>query len=77
MIKNQDIHLAIADIFMPQKSGLEVIQEATRSKPDVKLLAITAFGGQDDVDMLGFAERYGAVGTFEKSFENEAVRKGH
>jgi DNA-binding response OmpR family regulator len=73
MINTQDIDLAIVDIFMPQKSGLEIIQEVTRSKPGVKLLAMTAFGGQDDIDMRGFAERYGAVGTFEKPFNNAEV----
>ena len=64
-INAQDIDLAIVDIFMPQKSGLEIIQEVTRSKP--------AVGGQDDIDMRGFAERYGAVGTFEKPFDTEVV----
>jgi DNA-binding response OmpR family regulator len=72
-INEQDFDLAIVDIFMPQKSGLEIIQEVSRSKPAVKLLAMTAFGGQDDIDMRGFAERYGAVGTFEKPFDTEVV----
>lgn len=72
-INDQDIDLAIVDIFMPQKSGLEIIQEVSRSKPAVKLLAMTAFGGQDDIDMRGFAERYGAVGTFEKPFDTDDV----
>lgn len=72
-INDQDIDLAIVDIFMPQKSGLEIIQEVGRSKPSVKLLAMTAFGGQDDIDMRGFAERYGAIGTFEKPFDTAVV----
>lgn len=73
LIKDQDIDLAIVDIFMPQKSGLEIIQEITRSNPDVKLLAMTAFSGQDDIDMRSFAERYGAIGAFEKPFDTEHV----
>ena len=72
-INAQDIDLAIVDIFMPQKSALEIIQEVSRSKPAVKLLAMTAFGGQEDIDMRGFAEHYGAVGTFEKPFDTEVV----
>lgn len=72
-INEQDIDLAIVYIFMPQKSGLEIIQEVSRSKPAVKLLAMTAFGGQNDIDMRGFAERYGAVGTFEKPFNTDVV----
>jgi DNA-binding NtrC family response regulator len=72
-INEQDIDLAIVYIFMPQKSGLEIIQEVSRSKPAVKLLAMTAFGGQNDIDMRGFAERYGAAGTFEKPFNTDVV----
>lgn len=73
MINDQDFDLAIVDIFMPQKSGLEIIQEVKRSKPGVKLIAMTAFGAQDDIDMRGFAERYGAVKSFEKPFDRQEV----
>ena len=73
LINSQGFDLAIVDIFMPQKSGLEVIQEVSKSKPDVKLIAMTAFGGHDDVDMRAFAERYGAVRSFEKPFDRENV----
>ena len=73
LINSQGFDLAIVDIFMPQKSGLEVIQEVSKSKPDVKLIAMTAFDGHDDVDMRAFAERYGAVRSFEKPFDRENV----
>ena len=73
LINEQDVDLAIVDIFMPRKSGLEIIQEVKRSKPHVKLIAMTAFGAQDDIDMRGFAERYGAVRSFEKPFDNQDV----
>lgn len=73
LIKNQDVDLAIIDIFMPQKSGLEIIQEVKRTKPEVKMIAMTAFGAQDDIDMRGFAERYGAVRSFEKPFDKQEV----
>ena len=73
LINGQEFDLAIVDIFMPQKSGLEVIQEVSKSKPKVKLIAMTAFGGLDDVDMRSFAERYGAVRSFEKPFHKDDV----
>ena len=73
LLHDQDFDLAIVDIFMPQKSGLEIIQEVKRSKPAVKLIAMTAFGAQDDIDMRGFAERYGAVRSFEKPFDRKEV----
>ena len=73
LLHSQNFDLAIVDIFMPQKSGLEIIQEVNRGEKDVKLLAMTAFGAQDDIDMREFAERYGAVGSFEKPFAHKDV----
>lgn len=74
LIHEQDVDLVIVDIFMPEKSGLEVIQEVKRSRPEVKMIAMTGFGATDDVDMRGFAERYGAIRSFEKPFSYEEVR---
>ena len=73
LIKGQEIDLAIVEIFMPQKSGLEIIQEVSKSKPAVRLIAMTAFGGQDDIDMASFAERYGAIRSIEKPFDTKDV----
>lgn len=73
LLNGHDFDLAIVDIFMPQKSGLEIIQEVNRGSKDVKLLAMTAFDALDDIDMREFAERYGAVGSFEKPFAHQDV----
>ena len=73
MIYEQEFDLAIVDIFMPEKSGLEIIQEVNKARPKVKLIAMTAFGAQDDIDMGSFAERYGAIHYFEKPFDKQDV----
>ncbi len=65
--------LVLADIFLPTKSGLEVIQDLRREHPRVKVVAMTAFGARDDVDMRTFSERYGAVGFIEKPFDHQLV----
>jgi DNA-binding NtrC family response regulator len=67
--------LVIADIFLPQKSGLEVIHELSRSRPGLKIIAMTAFTAQDDVDMRSFSKRYGANGFIEKPFDHQKVRE--
>lgn len=73
LIYGQAFDLVIVDIFMPEKSGLEIIREVNKARPKVKLMAMTAFGAQDDIDMGAFAERYGAIHYFEKPFDNQDV----
>ena len=73
LINGQEIDLAIVEIFMPQKSGLEIIQEVSKSKPHVKLIAMTTFGAQNDIDMGSFAERYGAIRSIEKPLDTQKV----
>ena len=65
-IGNETFGLVMADIFLPSKSGLEVIQELHRSHPEIRIVAMTAFGAQDDIDLRSYAERYGAAGFIEK-----------
>ena len=72
-VAQNEVDLVIVDIFLPSKSGLEVIQELSADHPSVKVIAMTAFGAQDDIDLKVFAERYGAISTFEKPFNQESV----
>ena len=75
LLKSEEFDVMIVDIFLPGKSGLEVIQAVSANYPDTKIVAMTAFGAQDDIDLKGFAERYGAITTLEKPFDNEILLK--
>ena len=44
--------LVIADIFMPEKDGLEVIRELKSDFPDVKIIAISGGGGFETLMMV-------------------------
>jgi DNA-binding response OmpR family regulator len=59
--------LAIVDLFMPGKEGLETIVAARRTMPTLKLIAIS--GGSADGNLLAVAESFGANRTIEKPFE--------
>jgi len=56
------------DMFMPTKSGLEVIQEVLKGDPKAKIIAISGFGIREEPDMVSLAKRYGAVVALEKPF---------
>ncbi len=73
LLEAEEFTMAIVDIFLPGTSGLEIIQAVSANYPGVKIIAMTAFGAQDDIDLKGFAERYGAIGTIEKPFDNDVL----
>lgn len=75
LYRRKRIDLILADIFMPTKSGLEVIQELKQDYPDVKIIAITGFGIRDDIDVGSIAKQYGALRSIEKPFSREGILK--
>ena len=65
--------VAIVDMFMPEKDGLETIVELQGLTPDVPIIAITGGGAYGRFDVLKDAERLGAVETFKKPFDTRAL----
>jgi DNA-binding NarL/FixJ family response regulator len=59
-----DIHLAILDISMPRKTGLQAAREITHRKPDVRVLMLSM---HDNEQYLFEAIRAGASGYVLKS----------
>jgi len=65
--------LIITDIIMPEKDGLEIIQDFRQEFPDVKIIAISG-GGQVGSDVyLNAARCFGAKYTFTKPIEREEL----
>lgn len=60
--------IVITDILMPEKEGLETIQEFRRDFPDVKIIAMSGGGRVGTNDYLRVAELYGAGHVFKKPF---------
>ncbi len=61
--------LVIADIFMPEKDGLDVIRELKADFPEVKIIAISGGGRLDKDTYLMAASRMGADHVIGKPFE--------
>jgi DNA-binding NarL/FixJ family response regulator len=61
---SQDVHLAILDISMPRKTGLQAAKEITHRKPQVRVLMLSM---HDNEQFLFEAIRAGASGYVLKS----------
>lgn len=63
--------LVIMDLIMPEKEGLETIQQFRRHKAPAKILAISGGGRVDARDILRVAEQFGADKVLAKPFSSD------
>ena len=61
--------LAIVDILMPVKEGLETIRELRRDHPAIRIIAISGGSLIRDTDFLGMAAKLGADLSFREPVE--------
>jgi CheY-like chemotaxis protein len=61
--------LVITDLFMPNKEGIETIQEIRRLSPDTKIIAMSASTSATGKLYLGAAKKLGADAILAKPFE--------
>jgi DNA-binding NtrC family response regulator len=61
--------VVITDIFMPEKEGLETIDEIKRDRPQTKIVAISGGGSMDPENYLVIAKRVGADRALFKPFD--------
>jgi DNA-binding response OmpR family regulator len=67
-----DYALVITDIFMPGRSGFDVIADVQAKWPNVKIMAISGgWGGTSSEDAITAAQRMGAHDVLSKPFERE------
>ena len=65
--------VVIIDLLMPEKEGVETIQELKHFAPDVKVIAISGGGRISAEICLSMAKNLGAKYTFAKPVENEEL----
>jgi len=69
MMKKSQPHgldILITDVLMPNKEGLELIQETKLSYPHIHIIAISGGGAVGLQDCLMFADGFGADRVFAK-----------
>lgn len=66
LFQRQPCDLMITDLLMPNKEGLELIQELRGLKPSLKIIAYSGGGQLEPDDYLDFAKGIGADRVFRK-----------
>lgn len=66
MIKNMSFDLVITDIRMPGMSGIELVKESSKIKPDIIYIIITGYASLDSAQK---AVKYGAYDYLSKPFD--------
>lgn len=73
LIKKNRWDLLVTDIFMPDVDGIEVIMEAKKVDPNIKILAIS--GGYRGIHLLEDARELGADIILRKPFSLQEFNK--
>lgn len=63
----------VTDLIMPDKDGLELIQEVRRADPEARIIAISGGGRSNYVDALEAAKAFGAREALRKPFLPNAL----
>ena len=71
--RNEKPDIVITDLFMPEKEGLETIQEIRSINPDAKIIAISGGSVNTSLDFLPLASKLGASAALEKPFSIAAL----
>ncbi len=72
MLRNEQPDLVIMDIRMPEKSGIEGLQEIREIDPDVSVVMLTGYG---DLETAQSAIRYGANDYLQKPFDAMEIQQ--
>lgn len=66
LFSENKVDMIITDIIMPEKEGLETIQDVRRASPDVKIIAMSGGAKVGPTNYLKLAEHFGANRVFQK-----------
>lgn len=72
-VASERFDLVITDLIMPDRDGLQVINELRRKFPDVKIVAMSGGGHIPREQYLRIAKGMGAHVQLEKPFTNEQL----
>ncbi len=65
--------IALVDLFMPGKEGIETIREMRSKIPSTKIIAVSGGGRHGLMALLEVASGLGATTTLAKPFRNEEL----
>jgi CheY-like chemotaxis protein len=68
LMKLHHCHAAVVDILMPDRDGLNFILEVRRTRPDLRIVAISGGGRLGAGPLLSMADGLGADAVLAKPF---------
>ena len=74
-IEENDYDIIVLDIVMPNKEGLETIQDVRKVNPKIPILAISGGGRTAPSSNLAIAKMMGANDTMIKPFDSFSLAK--
>lgn len=73
VVNKDPVDVAIIDIVMPEKDGLQTIEELKKKHPELKIIAISGGSRISNIDFLSMAEQLGTARSFYKPLDNHAI----
>lgn len=73
MLEVADFDLLITDIIMPEMEGIELIREVNKTRPELKVIAISGGGRANPDDYLKIAQRLGVNEVLAKPYSREEL----
>lgn len=72
-LKNSAFDLVITDILMPDKDGIELINEIRKQYPNIPIIAVSGGGRMGSEIYLGLAQKLGAIEMLHKPFTKKQL----
>jgi DNA-binding response OmpR family regulator len=73
VLSNRAVDALVVDMIMPGKDGVEVISEARKARPDMRIVAVSGGGRFGSNFYLNLAGHIGADACLAKPFSGEAL----
>jgi len=73
LVESQGSDVAVVDILMPERDGLTFIMEIRRTRPDLRIVAISGGGRLGAGSLLSMAGGLGADATLIKPFSGSEL----
>ena len=70
LLQKNNYDLIITDLLLQRKNGTEIIQEAKKKTPDIKIIVLTGFL---DSSLIDFAKTQELSGFLQKPFGNDEL----
>lgn len=67
--------LALVDMIMPERSGLDALPALRALQPEIRMIAISGGARSDNGSMLAMAARLGVTGVLRKPFTARELRQ--